>query len=269
MARGASSTVTCSTRALAQTLTSSPPRPPRAQVEKLYGHAFELVAVASAHSSPLIATACKATAPEHAVVRLYSTDSWQPVGTVLDGHSLTITKLVFSPASKGDKSDADKWLLSVSRDRSWRLYERSEGEGQGACSFSHSFSLSQAGSSSHLADARHATGTYQPCASAKSHARIIWDAAWASDASFFATASRDKTVRRSRHRLLRPSPLFLLLTRDTLQVRVWAQEGSGWASAATLKFDEAATSVAASFDEDKRCVAHLFRLPSSRRSELF
>ncbi|GAA5895240.1 hypothetical protein JCM8208_005945 [Rhodotorula glutinis] len=170
------------------------------EVEKLYGHAFELVAVASAHSSPLIATACKATAPEHAVVRLYSTDTWQPVGAVLDGHSLTITKLAFSPSTSGDKSEADRWLLSVSRDRSWRLYERSEGEGEGA---------------------------YRPCASAKSHARIIWDAAWASDASFFVTASRDKTA------------------------KVWAQDGASWTSVATLKLEEAATSVASSFDEVK------------------
>jgi len=104
-----------------------------AQVEKLYGHAFELVAVASAHASPLIATACKATAPEHAVVRLYSTATWQPVGTVLDGHSLTITKLAFSPSTGAEGAqDADRWLLSVSRDRTWRLYERSEGEGEGA-----------------------------------------------------------------------------------------------------------------------------------------
>jgi elongator complex protein 2 len=28
----------------------------------------------------------------------------------------------------------------------------------------------------------------------KSHARIIWDGAWAADGKVFATASRDKTV---------------------------------------------------------------------------
>ncbi|GAA6050328.1 hypothetical protein JCM3770_002965 [Rhodotorula araucariae] len=167
------------------------------EIEKLYGHAFELVAVASAHSAPLIATACKATAPEHAVVRLYSTATWQPVGTVLDGHALTITKLAFSPAGEG--CQADRWLLSVSRDRTWRVYERGDGE-----------------------------GIYSPAANAKSHARIIWDAAWASDASFFATASRDKTV------------------------KVWVREEPSWTAAATLKFDEAATSVAASFVPEKR-----------------
>lgn len=41
----------------------------------------------------------------------------------------------------------------------------------------------------------YAEPTYRRVANAKSHARIIWDACWGGDASFFATASRDKTVR--------------------------------------------------------------------------
>jgi hypothetical protein len=35
---------------------------------------------------------------------------------------------------------------------------------------------------------------YLPVATDKSHARIIWDCAWAHEGDVFATASRDKTV---------------------------------------------------------------------------
>lgn len=114
------------------------PFPFHPQTEKLYGHSFELVSVTSASSAPLIATACKATLPEHAVIRLFDTQTWRPVGDVLTGHSLTITKLAFSLGSGGEKSEGnrDRWLLSVGRDRTWRVYEREErGVGASAVSF--------------------------------------------------------------------------------------------------------------------------------------
>ncbi|GAA5894313.1 Elongator subunit ELP2 [Sporobolomyces salmoneus] len=163
------------------------------ETEKLYGHSFELVALCSAHRSPLIASACKATLPSHALIRLYDTRTWLPVrteGGILEGHSLTITKLEFSRD--------DKWLLSVSRDRCWRVYERIEGEEKLG---------------------------YRPVAMEKAHARIIWDACWSLDSSFFATASRDKTT------------------------KIWtrASSNSGWECSKTLKFDEAATSIATTY----------------------
>jgi elongator complex protein 2 len=92
----------------------------RLQIEKLYGHGYEIIALASAHSHPIIATACKATSAEHAVIRLYDSTTWKPTGTILEGHALTITNLRFSPD--------DRWLLSVSRDRSWHVYEKRDGE---------------------------------------------------------------------------------------------------------------------------------------------
>ncbi|GAA6063331.1 hypothetical protein JCM10212_003917 [Sporobolomyces blumeae] len=159
------------------------------ETEKLYGHSFELVSLCSAHSSPLIATACKATLPAHALIRLYDTRTWQPVrteGSILEGHALTITKLEFSRD--------DRYLLSVSRDRTWRVYEKI-GDDLG----------------------------YRPIASSKSHARIIWDTCWSSDDSFFATASRDKTA------------------------KIWIKSESTWECAETLKFDEAATSIATTY----------------------
>ncbi|KAI5481950.1 RNA polymerase II elongator complex protein 2 [Pseudohyphozyma bogoriensis] len=153
------------------------------ETEKVYGHGYEIIAVAAAHSAPLIATACKSTSAEHAVIRIYETDEWKPVGKVLAGHSLTITSIRFS--------HDDRFVVSVSRDRSWRLFERAEG-----------------------------SDTYEPVATSTSHARIIWDAVWATDDSFFATASRDKTV------------------------KIWTKPETTWTCAATLKFEEAATALA-------------------------
>jgi len=90
-------------------------------------------------------------------VRLYETRTWRAVGPPLAGHSLTVTRIAFS--------HDDHYILTVSRDRSWRLFER-----QGDDSFA-------------------------PIAHDKSHARIIWDGAWTHEHHMFATAARDKTVK--------------------------------------------------------------------------
>jgi len=63
----------------------------------------------------MIATACKSTNAEHAVVRVYDTVTFKSVGSPLQGHVLTVTRISFSPD--------DKYILTVSRDRSWRLFE--------------------------------------------------------------------------------------------------------------------------------------------------
>lgn len=73
------------------------------------------------NSRRFVATACKATTAEHAVVRVYDTEKWQLFGRVLEGHSLTVTRIAFSPN--------DRFVLSVSRDRTWRLFENKEEAG--------------------------------------------------------------------------------------------------------------------------------------------
>ncbi|KAJ9096361.1 hypothetical protein QFC21_005182 [Naganishia friedmannii] len=125
------------------------------EIEKLYGHGYELMAVASSPSGDMIATSCKATSAEHAVIRLYDTSTWQQIHPPLAGHTLTITKIVFSPDGQ--------FILSCSRDRTWRLFKKKEGE--------HGF---------------------EPVAAEKPHARIIWDCAFSPDSAYFVTAARDK-----------------------------------------------------------------------------
>ncbi|EPT02855.1 hypothetical protein FOMPIDRAFT_1159982 [Fomitopsis schrenkii] len=155
------------------------------EIEKVFGHGYESISLAVSHSKKLFASACKATTPEHAVVRLYGTDKWQPYGQPLAGHTLTVTRIAFSPD--------DRYVLTVSRDRAWRLFVRDDDDG------------------------------YVPLAADRSHARIIWDCAWAPEGDVFVTTSRDKTV------------------------RVWRQEEPSkqdkWTPIATLKVAEAATAV--------------------------
>ena len=130
--------------------------------EKLYGHGYEISVVAANHSGSMIATACKATSIEHAVIRLYETQHWREIKPSLTAHTLTVTCLRFS--------DDDEYLLSVGRDRQWAVFERrSDGE-----------------------------DTYGLKASnPKSHSRMILGAAWAPlfTRGTFATAGRDKCVK--------------------------------------------------------------------------
>ena len=57
----------------------------------------------------------QASKPEHAYIILWDCDTWRQVAE-LYGHSLTVTQLAFSHSGKH--------LLSVSRDRTWSLYQQ-------------------------------------------------------------------------------------------------------------------------------------------------
>ncbi|KAJ2150844.1 Elongator subunit elp2, partial [Coemansia sp. RSA 560] len=126
------------------------------EADKLYGHPYEIYAIAA--SSSVVATSCRASSERHACIRLYWTHNWQPAGT-LTAHLLTVTRMQFSPD--------EKYLLSASRDRSWALFERTQ------------------------EDVPYKLVHHQ----IKAHARIVWDVAWSHDSMFFATASRDKSVK--------------------------------------------------------------------------
>lgn len=130
--------------------------------EKLYGHGYEISAVAASHDGTVIATACKASSIDHAVIRLYETNGWREIKPALTAHSLTATCLRFS--------NDDRYLLSVGRDRQWAIFERDE-------------------SRADLYKSR--------IQNLKGHSRMILNSCWAPlDAGrIFATAGRDKAVK--------------------------------------------------------------------------
>nr|CAD7578290.1 unnamed protein product [Timema californicum] len=133
------------------------------EVQKLYGHGYELYSLAARPDGRLLASACKATDAQHAAILLWRTDSWKQVDR-LTSHQLTVTQLSFSPDSL--------YLLSVSRDRRWTVFQEQQNPD---------------GSS------RYQTA----CTSSKTtgvHSRIIWCCAWSHDSRYFATGSRDGKV---------------------------------------------------------------------------
>ncbi|KAF2269747.1 RNA polymeras-like protein II Elongator subunit [Lojkania enalia] len=129
------------------------------ETEKLYGHGYEISAVATSCDGKLAATACRASSIDHAVIRLYDTREWLEIKPPLKAHSLTVTALQFSLD--------DKYLLSVGRDRQWVVWERT-------------------------ADTIYGLAISNP----KGHTRMILDASWALlEQPIFLTASRDKSVK--------------------------------------------------------------------------
>jgi elongator complex protein 2 len=79
---------------------------------------LQSIAIGVSSSRKLFATACKATTTKHAAVRMYDTESFRPFGQPLEGHTLTVTRIAFSPD--------DQYVLTVSRDRTWRLFHKEE-----------------------------------------------------------------------------------------------------------------------------------------------
>lgn len=147
--------------------------------EKLYGHGYEISCLATSPDSKLIATACRASSYDHAVIRLYETDSWREIKPSLSNHTLTITALAWAPPHPNSSVVDDKLLLSVGRDRMWTIFIQDKSTS--------SWSIL----------------TSDP----KGHSRMILDCSWApylhnhnQDSNnnitrLFATAGRDKLVK--------------------------------------------------------------------------
>ncbi|CAL8296481.1 unnamed protein product [Lota lota] len=135
------------------------------EVQKLYGHGFEMYCLASDSANTVVASACKASKAEHAAVMLWSSASWRQL-QALPCHALTVTQMAFSPDGQ--------LLLAVSRDRTWSLWRRDPPTPDNA---EPQFSMY--------------THTDKDTAV---HSRIIWSCDWSPDSKYFVTSSRDKKV---------------------------------------------------------------------------
>lgn len=130
--------------------------------QKLYGHGYEIYSLCATSDGRILASACKATTEEHARIILWDTATWKQMDR-LSGHQLTVTQMKFSPD--------DQYLLSVSRDRRFSVFQREESENVVKYSLK-AFSDKKNGI----------------------HARIIWTCDWSADSRYFATGSRDGKV---------------------------------------------------------------------------
>ncbi|KAH7033131.1 WD40-repeat-containing domain protein [Microdochium trichocladiopsis] len=165
------------------------------EAEKLYGHGYEISCLAASHDGKLIASACKASSLNHAVIRLFETERWTEIRPPLAAHTLTATRLRWS-------SD-DRYLLSVGRDRAWAVFEREQNEDNAAPTTSEESGTRKGGG------AGGATSFKLKQTNPKGHTRMILDAAWAPPPTtsgsgleaakprrlVFATAGRDKQVK--------------------------------------------------------------------------
>uniref|UniRef100_A0A8R1I6H1 Elongator complex protein 2 n=1 Tax=Caenorhabditis japonica TaxID=281687 RepID=A0A8R1I6H1_CAEJA len=126
---------------------------------KLYGHGYEVYAVTANPSGKVLATACKSSHVEHSVVMLWSTTDWAKKAEIV-GHQLTVTQIAWNPSGTS--------LLTVSRDRTAKLYKEKDGN----------------------VDGYNYTCVWT---SGKQHSRIIWACNWLDD-THFVTASRDQKI---------------------------------------------------------------------------
>lgn len=133
------------------------------ELQKLYGHGYELYAIAASSTGKLIASSCKASTLQHAEIIIWDSEKWKIIQK-LSSHKLTVTQIKFSP----DNSH----LLSVSRDRKWSLFKNNSNQLS-----STNFEL--------VATTDKNNGI---------HSRIIWCCSWSHDGKFFLTGSRDGKV---------------------------------------------------------------------------
>ena len=129
------------------------------EINKMYGHGFEMQAVTANHAGTLIASSCKSQSQEHSAIFLWNPTNYSIVDR-LCVHNYTVVQMEFSRN--------DEYLGSVSRDRQFVLFKRNKDDNK---------------------------KPYRLFSVDKSHSRIIWSLSFSHDEEFCVTGSRDKKMK--------------------------------------------------------------------------
>ena len=129
------------------------------ELNKLYGHGYEIKALAVNSTGSLIASACKSQTTDHACIILWDPKKYNIIDRI-HFHNYTAVALEFSKD--------DQYLVSVSRDRQIGLFKH---------------------------DAQDTQHPYKLVWSDKSHSRIVWTVDFSHDDKFFITGARDKAIK--------------------------------------------------------------------------
>ncbi|KAI3658621.1 hypothetical protein MP638_006403 [Amoeboaphelidium occidentale] len=134
--------------------------------DKLYGHGDSVFTLNSSHNLKVFMSASVGRTGgrmEETAIRVWTVkdNRWTETGTLLEGHSLTVTRMSYS--------NDDNYVVTVGRDRKWMLFKISWNNGE-------------------------FTSVDPVMSFSKAHSRIIWDVCWTPDDMFFITGSRDKLV---------------------------------------------------------------------------
>lgn len=167
------------------------------ELEKIYGHGYEVTTMAVPHKGhgehgdsekylqdSVVLSVCKANTLNHAVIRITDTQTWQRDFEPLSHHLLTVTSVEFS--------QDDKYVLSVSRDRTWALWQRDPETVP--------LPEQKVANVGEMRDENKGAKLFDLVQTNKKHSRIVWDCCWVhfskpNDNYYFLTASRDKSIR--------------------------------------------------------------------------
>lgn len=136
------------------------------EIEKLYGHGFEISCFDYDKTSNILASCNKSKTKKNSQIKIFNLNDYTLMSTIImEFHNLTITSLKFSPCGE--------YLLSCSRDRTWCVWKKVVLE-SGDISFE----------------------VFKN--NLKPHTKIIWDCEWlpkSFDTNGFVTVARDKTIK--------------------------------------------------------------------------